>query len=338
MKRETWNILVAMPEGEVRDSFFTPQAIEALKNLGPVHIKWNELGRHYNAQELQEALEGVDVCLTGWGVLRLDGEVLAKADRLKLLAHTGGTVANIASPALYSKGVRVISGNDVYALSVAEGVMAYMLCALRRLPQYLDMTRTQGWHSGTWYNEGLLGQSLGLIGFGAIARYLLKLLAPFGLQVKVCSRHMSDEEAQRLGVIKADMEEIFETCKIVSIHSANTPQNHHLIDANLLKRLKPGALFVNTARGMIVDEQALAEELKTGRFSAFLDVYQTEPLEQESPLRLLDNVYLMPHMAGPTIDRRPEVVKAMAKDIASLMNGAGMNLEISQERAAQMSQ
>lgn len=336
MKREAWNILVAMPEGEVRDSFFTKEAIEAAEALGSV--KWNELGRHYTPEELREALEGVDVCFSGWGVPRLDGPALEKAKQLKVLAHTGGSVANISSPELYQAGVRVISGNDIYAKSVAEGVIAYMLCALRRLPEYLGMTRKQGWHPGSWHNEGLLGQSLGLVGFGAISRYLLQMLKPFDLRVKVCSRYMSDEEADELGVQKAGLEEIFDTCKIISIHSANTPQNHHLVDARLLKRMQPGTLFVNTARGMIVDEEALAQELGTGRFTAFLDVYQTEPLPADSRLRSLENVYLMPHMAGPTIDQRPAVVKGLASDIASLMAGGGMKLEVSEKRAAQMSQ
>lgn len=336
MKRTEWKILVAMPEGDVRDSFFTREAIEAAEALGSV--KWNGLGRHYTPEELRDALEVIDVCFTGWGVPRLTGHVLEKAKQLKVLAHTGGSVANICSVELYQAGVRVISGNDIYAKSVAEGVISYMLCALRRLPDYLAMTRDQGWHSGTWYNEGLLGQSLGLVGFGAISRYLLQMLKPFDMRVKVYSRYMSEEEAADLGVQKAGLEEIFDTCKIVSIHSANTPQNHHLINQGLLKRLQPGALFVNTARGMIVDEAALAEELKTGRFRAFLDVYQTEPLPGDSPLRSLENVYLMPHMAGPTIDRRPAVVKGLADDIASLMAGGGMDLEISEKRAAQMSQ
>lgn len=335
MDAKDLRILVATPDTEIRKSFFSPAAVEAVHRLG--HVRWNETGAPYTAPELARQLKGVDICFTGWDTHPLDEQVLEKADRLKIVAHTGGTVANIATPALYAKGVRVISGNEVYALSVAEGAIAYMLLALRRLPHYMNVLKTEGWHNQTWYNEGLLNQTVGIIGFGAISRHLIRLLKPFDVRIKVSSAHLTSEQAEALGVKKADLGEVLQTSRIVSLHSANTPQNRHLIGRAELALLQDGALFVNTARGAIVDEQALAKELRTGRIMAVLDVFECEPLSMDSPLRGLENTLLIPHMAGPTMDRRPVVVQQLAQNIQSWLDGGHMPLEISAQRAQSMS-
>lgn len=328
-------ILVATPDTDIRKTFFSTEAAQAVQRLGNVH--WNSAGTAYTAGQLAQRLEGVDVCFTGWDTHPLDELVLQKADQLKIVAHTGGSVANIVTPALYERGVRVISGNEVYALSVAEGTIAYILLALRRLPFYMEMLKTSGWHNQIWYNEGLLNQTIGIIGFGAIARHLVRLLKPFDVRIKVSSSYLTQQQAAALGVEKADLQEILKTCKIVSLHSASTPQNRHMIGRAQLDMMQDGALFVNTARGSIVDEQALADVLKTGRITAVLDVFEQEPLPMDSPLRGLDHALLIPHMAGPTIDRRPIVVQQLVQNIQSHFSGGDMPLEISAQRALTMS-
>lgn len=330
-----YNILVAMPDTEVRRSFFPPQVMRELEQLG--RVTWNSGTAQYSGEELAERLQGMDIVFTGWGTPKLEGPVLHSAQALKILAHTGGSVGNIASPGLYGQGVRVISGNDVYALSVAEGTIAYILLALRRLPLYMGMAKTEGWHPGHWFNEGLLGQSVGLVGFGAIARHLVALLKPFGAAIKVYSGHLTKEEAAALGVQKAGLEEIFETCKIVSLHGASGPAAHHMVGRALLDRMQDNALFVNTARGSIVDEAALADVLKEKRIQAVLDVFETEPLPMESPLRGLDNVYVIPHMAGPTIDRRPLVTRRLMENIRAFAAGKPMDAEVGATHAGRMS-
>ncbi len=244
--------------------------------------------------------------------------MLAGADSLKIVAHTGGTVAGLAPLPVFDRGIRVLSGNDIYAESVAESVIAYALTALRDIPKFQNELLHDGWSHPGWYNEGLLDQSVGLIGFGAVARHTVKLLKPFRNPIKVWADFLTPEDEERWGIKKVTAEEIFTTCKIISLHTALTPETFHSIDRRLLEMIPDGAVFINTARGKIIDEAALTEELKKQRFKAVLDVYEQEPLPMDSGLRGLPNVTLIPHMGGPTIDRRKAVTECLISEIRRL--------------------
>lgn len=330
------HILVTIPHGEVMDTFFPADVRAELEALGTV--SWNPHDRQFTPTELAEAVKGVDTVFTGWGVCPFSQEVLASAGSLEILAHTGGSVAAVATQELYQAGVQVLSGNEIYAQSVAEGVVAYMLMALRRLPNYLDMMCRQGWHSGIWQNQGLLGKRVGVIEFGAVARALVELLRPFGVQVVVSADHLTEQEAAALNVEKSTTEEIFRTCPIVTLHGALTEQTRHSITGALLAQMPQGSLFINTARGALVEEQELAQVLaQRPDMQAVLDVYEHEPLPLDSPLRQLPNAYLIPHMAGPTMDRRPAVTRGLIRDVQNVWNGVPAVLEINAEHARRMS-
>lgn len=329
------NILVTLPVGDIRSTFFTCDVIEKLNKLG--NVVWNKYDRQFTKEELTESIKDIDICFTGWGCQRLDEQVLENAKKLKILAHTGGSVATLVSQALYERNVKVISGNWVFAESVAEAVIGYSLCSLRDLVFYNNEVQSGRWHNGKYYNEGILDQSFGLVGFGTVAKYLVKMLRPFRAKVKVYDPYISDDLVEEYGIEKASLEDIFAESKIISLHAAKTPETYHLVDRRLLKMIPDGALLVNTARGSIVDEEALAEELATGRFKAALDVYETEPLPNDSKLRGLKNVVLIPHMGGPTIDRRKYVVLELIKDIDGYFKTGILNYEISKDYAFHMS-
>ncbi|HHV97801.1 MAG TPA: hydroxyacid dehydrogenase [Clostridiaceae bacterium] len=327
-------ILVAMPKGVVRDSFIPKDVEEAINSLG--EVEWNNTEKLFTEEELRDRLEGKDVCITGWGNPKFTEKVLEKAKDLKIVAHTGGTVAPIVSDYLYDMGVKVISGNLYYAESVAEGVIAYILAALRDIPYYANMMKEGGWKKPDYYIEGLLDHTVGLVGFGTITRFVINMLKPFRVKIKVFSKHLKEEDMQKYGIEKASLEEIFSTCKIISIHSAQRPDTYHMINKRLLEMIPDGALLVNTARGSIIDEEALIEELSKGRFKAILDVFEQEPLPDDSKLRKMDNVILIPHMAGPTVDRRRYVTLGLIEDINAYFKGEPMKNEISKEYAAYM--
>ena len=297
------HILVTMPQHAVFRTFFDADAMAALEHIGTVH--WNTLGRQYTQDELGAAVRGMDICVTGWGTPVFDEAVLAQADRLRLIAHTGGSVKPYVTDAVYGRGIRVVSGNEVFAESVAESVVAYALASLRQIP-YHSVNLAGGIWPESFANRGLLDRSVGIVGYGMIARYVVGMLAPFHCPIKVFSRHIGQDELDRCHMEKAELEELFATCDIISIHSGMTPENHHLVTRELLQSMKPGALLVNTARGAVIDEPALCEVLAARPdLSAALDVYETEPLPAGHPLEKLPNVLLMPHM-GPPPGRHPQ--------------------------------
>ena len=332
-KSEQIKILVSIPDGEVRDSFFSEEQRVRLERLGCV--EWNANAEQYGEEELAEKLRGVDICISGWGNTPFHEKTLKYADKLKLIAHIGGSVRPMVGDAAFERGIRVCSGNRVFAESVAEGVLAYMLCSLRRIGEYEARMAAGEWPSliGT---RGLLGRSVGLVGYGMIAEYLVKFLKPFGCRIMVSSRHISAEELAEAGIEAAAAEEIFRTCDVVSLHSSLTARTKHSIGADLLNSMKDGALLVNTARGALMDEEALVSVLKERPVWAALDVFETEPLPMDSPLRECERVLLMPHAAGPTGDRRYVVTSHVLDDIGRFLNGEPLDCEIDFARAGTM--
>ncbi len=329
------NILVTLPEGEVKNTFIPGATAEKLEALG--QVTWNTFHRQFDKMELREKLRGQDICITGWGCPKLDEDVLGNADKLKLVVHTGGSVAPIVSSYLYEKGIKVISGNKLYAESVAEGVLGYILCSLRGLVFFNNELQAGSWRGGA-YNEGLLDQTVGLVGFGMVAKYLAGMLKPFRAGIRVYDPYITEETCAEYGVECTNLEDLITTSKIISLHAPKIPETYHMIDKRLIRMIPDGALLVNTARGALIDEEALAGELRKNRFKAVLDVFEVEPLPVESGLRGLPNVILIPHMAGPTVDRRKIVTEELIKDMENFWAGKALKHEISNEYAMKMTQ
>lgn len=328
-------IYIAMPAGATTNTFLTPENIAILESLG--EVTWNSLDRRLTPEELRDALVDVDVLVGGWGLAKLTGEVLEKANKLKLVAYVCGSVANIVTDEMYAKGIRIVSGNEAFAISVAEGTMAHILASQRHFYEYDCRAIEGGWKTSATATKSLLGKTVGIVGLGSIAKYLLTMLKPFNVKVKLYSNHTTAEKAAEMGVQKADLEEIFSTCDIVSVHSAKTDANHHLVNDHLLSLMKDDALLVNTARGDIIDEEALVRHVRSGHIRASLDVYQKEPLAADHPLRDLGaRINLQPHLGGPTMDYRYAAARLVIDDIARLQKGEELENEIKPWRAQMM--
>jgi len=328
------NIFVTIPQGPIRDSFITENAKKVLETLG--QLTFNEFDRQLTHEELLSKIKDVDVLITGWGTTPINSEIIESAKNLKIIAHTGGSVGYIIENVVYEKGIRVLSGNNVFAQSVAEGCLCYTLSGLRQIEKYVNIVRSGKWREDDFKNKGIIGKKVGIVGFGAIAKYFVEMLHLFGTEILVYSGHLTKDDEENLGVRRSSLNEIFETCDVISLHSSLTAKTEGMINKDLLSKIKDGALLVNTARGALIDEEALIEELKTGRFSAVLDVFKEEPLKVDSPLRTLPNVLPIPHMGGPTIDMREQVVLTLADDLKSFLENKDMKNEIPYEYASRM--
>lgn len=308
-----------MPAGYARDTFFTPKATEYLSKLG--NVTYNPYDRAYTPDELRKALKGVDIVFSGWRSGMLNEETLRDAKDLKFIAYVAGSLANAVDEAAFEKNIVVLGANCVFAESVAEGCVCYTMVGLRRIQEYSKLLRNGVRWKGQYYNEGIMHRTIGLVGFGAIAKKFVGYLKPFNVNILVYSRHMTEQEAEQYGVTKAELNELFEKSDVVSIHQGLTEKTFHMVGKEQLDRMPDGALLVNTARGAVIDEAALIEVLKTGRIHAVLDVYEEEPPSLDSPLRSLDNVVAIPHMGGPTIDMRQWCVIKLCEDIEKYLSG-----------------
>lgn len=297
------NILVCWPNDWVRELIFPPEQVERLNTTG--RSTWNGRDRQFTPEELTEALVGVEVLVTGWGTPRLDEKVLAKADDLKLIVHTAGSIGSIADAAVYDRNIPITSSNDVMARQVAEFNVMLTLMGLRKASQFAEKMHAPAglYQWPNYYKSGLNATpmcqaTIGIIGLGAIARWYIQFLKPMAPKILLYSRHTKPDQAAELGVELADLDRLLATSDIVNVLCGLTEDTYHLLDAERLATIKDGASLINVGRGAILDEKALTGALRDNRFYALLDVYEVEPLPEASPLRTLPNVTCFPHMAG----------------------------------------
>ena len=260
-----------------------------------------------------EALRGADAALTSWGV-RFSDRVIRETS-LRIIGHAAGTVKWLP-PLVWERGLAVTHAAPVIAVAVGEMALALTLACLRHIPEHDAAFKLSGTRGDDAIEPKLLATRslhelrVGIVGASSTGREFVKLLRAFGdVEVWIADPYLTEPEAARLGVRKVELEELFAACDVVSLHCPSLPETHHLVDAQRLARLRDGAVFVNTARGALVDHDALLAELRTGRISAGLDVYletlsaETVPL---SAYRQLKNVVVTPGIAGPagTITKR----------------------------------
>lgn len=330
--------LINLPRNAVFDTFFTPENIALAESLG--EMVWNGEDRQLSKAEVMEKIADCDLYVTGWGSQKLDAEVLAAAKRLKLHTHLCGTVVPFDDPCVWDEGVRVISGNRYFAESVAEGALGYMLAALRDIPYYSHRTKTRRiWKTDADTNQGLAGKKIGIVSYGAIGRNMARLLSAFRTDVRVYDiKPLPQEDVKAWKLTPAGLEEIFAECDIITLHTPLLEATRHMIGRELLQTIKPGALLVNTSRGAVIDQAALEEELATGRFRAFLDVYEVEPVPADSPLFDLPNVMMIPHMGGPTVDLRRVITHDLLLESRAFLElGGDLPNEITKDMAKTMS-
>ncbi|HZO90259.1 MAG TPA: hydroxyacid dehydrogenase [Chthonomonadaceae bacterium] len=314
-------ILCAMPENTYR-RMMTPELEAELRALGEVIYCPN--AREMSEEEYGALWAKADAALTGWGVRPPTPAMLDRAPNLRIISHTAGSLRMFPRYAL-EKGIVITTARAAIARTVAEFCLMNACILLRRYLYYLDSDPARkaffSPEGSTPYNETLHDKTVGLIGFGCIGRLFREKLRPFDCRVLVHDPYMTPEEAARHQVELTDLPTLLRTSKVVSLHAPDIPQTRHMIGAQELALLQDGAIFLNSARGRLVDTEALTEALRTGRFFAAIDVTDPEPLPPDHPLPKLPNVLFTPHVAGPTQDEYPQLTRMALTDLARFLRG-----------------
>ena len=329
------NILFTVPVGYNRDKYFPPKLMARLESLGEV-IK-NPNSRQYTREELKALLPDIDIIITHWGSTQYDAELLNCAPRLKLIAHCAGTVAHIASEESYNRAIPVLSANPIMAKYVAEGALAYMLAGIRAIRAYDGNMRDGRWHQDMPQTNTIVGGEIGLVGLGAVGRNLLDMLRPFGCTVKVYDPYLPDGALDAWDFASLGSFEEAMRNPVVSIHASQTPETYHMVNAEALALMPDDALLVNTARGSLIDPEALISELESGRIRAVLDVYEREGCRQdERLLACTRNLTLQPHLAG--MPSGSAMTAAIIDDLERFLHGEPMQLAVSHTQYLHMTQ
>ncbi|MDF3289248.1 hydroxyacid dehydrogenase [Streptomyces silvisoli] len=246
-------------------------------------------------------LATAEVLFTCWGCPPLTARALALMPRLRTVVHAAGSVREHITEACWERGLTVSCAAAANALPVAEYTVAAILFSGKRILEF-----ARAYRAGRTPPDGLVGRAdlgnyrrtVGVVGASRVGRRVIELLRPFDLRVLVYDPYLPGEAARRLGAEPVELDELARRSDIVTLHAPALPHTRHLFDRARLALLPDGATLINTARGWLVDTEALTEELVRGRLYAVLDHTEPEVPPAGSPLYELPNVLLTPHVAG----------------------------------------
>jgi phosphoglycerate dehydrogenase-like enzyme len=272
-----------------------------------------------NADETVARLARFDVLVAMRERTRFPAELLDRLTALKLLVSTGARNASIDVAAARKLGI-VVCGTGYIAHPTAEHTWALILAAVRNLPAEVRSMRDGGWQVGV--GTGLHGKTLGLLGLGRLGVRAATVGQAFGMETIAWSQNLTPEKAAEHGVTAVSKEELFARADVLSIHLVLSDRTHGLVGATELAMMKPTAILVNTSRGPILDEGALLDALRRKVIAcAAIDVYDTEPLPADHPLRALDNTVLTPHIGYVTREVYEIFYGDAVEDIAAFQSG-----------------
>ncbi len=281
--------------------------------------------RAFDGAAAPAILARIEILLTGWGCPRIDLQVLASAPRLRLIAHSAGSIRAIVAPEAFERGIVVTNAASANAVPVAEFTLAAILLANKRVLQFRDLYRDRrAAVPRPLLADPAIGnfrRAVGIVGASRIGRRVIELLRPFDLAVALYDPHVSPAEALALGVRAMPLDELLAASDIVSLHAPSLETTRHMIDARRLALMRDGATLINTARGALVDQEALERELVSGRIGAIIDVTVPEVLPASSPLYALPNVLLTPHIAGALGNERERLGLLAVEEIERFVRG-----------------
>ncbi|MEV8378497.1 hydroxyacid dehydrogenase [Kribbella sp. NPDC056861] len=282
------------------------------------------------AELTADLLADVDVLVTAWGGPQLTAELLESAPRIGLVLYGAGSVRSVVTPESWARGVRVTTANSVIAESVAEFTLAQVLYALKHGWRYVLGSRERAEALPRANNEpGAAGSVVGLMSLGATGQATARLLGRHELDLQAYDPYVDPATAASLGVRLVSLEELFATSDVVSLHAPVLDATRKVVSTELLSSMKHDATLINTARGALIDEDALVTVLRerTDLF-AVLDVTDPEPALPGSPLFSATNIVVTPHLAGTLNTERRRQGQLMAAELKRYVAGEPLEHEI----------
>ena len=285
----------------------------------------------------RQALADTEIVFSGWGAPVMNEEFLGAAPRLKIVFYAGGSVRYFVTEAFWRRGVRLTTAQAINAIPVAEFTVSTILLGLKRFWHYARVTRDTRDFPIERPMPGAYRSKVGLISYGTIARLVRQKLSDFETEVLVYDPFLSETEAVRENVRRVGLDELCATADVVSLHTPHLPDTIRLMAARHFEQMKPGAVFINTARGEVIDEAAMIAVLaRRPDLQAILDVSAPEPPAPDSPLYILPNVVLTPHIAGSVGAECLRMGQTMMDEFERYLAGQPLLWEIDVGRATQI--
>lgn len=309
---------------------------EAVRYLQQHQVQPTYLPAYATTDNLIQKVKEIDPVAIISRMGRIDAPVFEAAKSLKLIVKHGVGVDNIDIDAASAHGIPVAVAYGANAQSVAEHTLALLLAVTKKIVPLDKSIRAGRWEKPGFQGYELAGSRLALIGFGAIARETARFAQAFGLQTIAYDPYAQDHFFEASNTRRAStVEECLSNADIVSLHCPLLAQTRHLINAQSLASMKPGAFLINTARGALIDEAALLQALKNGQIAgAGLDTFESEPPAADHPFWSMDNVVLTPHIGGVTVQASRRVAMMAAQAVVAMLNQTALPEEHIVNRAA----
>ena len=296
--------------------------VDLLREQPDIDLRVHDHDAPPTHEEWEALLDGAD------GVLSLlsehyTGDILDAHPSIRVLSNFGVGYDNIDVPAATERGVAVCNTPGVLTAATAEIAWALLMAAARRVPEAIDFIKAGEWNSWgptTMLGQPVVGATIGIVGYGRIGQEVAKMARGFGMRVLAWDRSPHTKPAD--GVEFVEFADLLANSDYVSIHVPLTPETHHLLDAAALAKMKPTAILINSARGPVVDQDALITALQTGTiWAAGLDVTTPEPLAPDHPLVTMPNCVVLPHIGSATITARDAMSSLAARNLIAVLRG-----------------
>ncbi|WP_344246898.1 hydroxyacid dehydrogenase [Isoptericola hypogeus] len=312
---------------DTRARVFGPEQVARFEEVADVRGFLTE----YESDAARRVLSGVEVLVTGWGAPFVDGAVLDAAPHLRAILHSAGTVKPYLADDVLERGVRVSSAAGANAVPVAEYTAAMIVLANKKLLPIAARYKTLRQEfdvEQAFPGLGNFGKRVGIVGASKIGRKVVELLRAYALEVVVYDPFLSAADAAALGVEAVGLDELLATSDVVSLHAPSLPATRNLVDARGIGLMRVGATLVNTARGEIVDQDALTRRVVAGELFAILDVTTPWVLDTDHPLYSHDHALLTPHVAGSLGVELGRLADVVLDELRLLVDGRPLEHEI----------
>jgi len=279
----------------------------------------------FDTPEARALLGQAEILVTGWGAPHLGPAELETAPHLRLVAHLAGSVKPFLDPSIRSRGIAVTSAADANAIPVAEYTLAAILFSNKRIFR-LRTVYHEARHAPAWAKVapdlGNYRKTIGIVGASRVGRRVISLLKPFDFEILLADPFVERAEASRLGAKLVELDTLMASSDVVCLHAPLLPETTGMIDRHRLALMKSGATLINTARGALIDQDALIAETSSGRIDAVIDVTEPDVLPANSPLFDLANVFLTPHIAGSLGAETQRMTELILDEIQRYVGGA----------------
>jgi phosphoglycerate dehydrogenase-like enzyme len=310
----------------LEDTLFNEQARDELNAICDV-LSWQP------SQSIPDS--DVDIVLASWGSPKFDRAFLEAMPSLKMVAYAAGTIKKIVDNDFWEQDIKITTAAAANAVAVAEYTVATMVYLAKNVRHAAKMYTDDNKDNFLKLRDeplGFNGLNVGLVGASYVGREVIRLLGSYNVQVAVYDPYLTIEEAEKLGVAKMELNELVAWADVVSVHAPKLPETQNLIGGEQFQLMKEGSFFINTARGTIVDYDALAEITPQKKIEVVIDVTDpNEPLPADSPLRKLDNVLITPHIAGSRGNEQQLMGTLAVEEIKRFVAGQPLVYEINKD-------